>query len=79
MIQRKMVEFELATVDQLTSGGYLESGTMTFHIAIEPLNVVEAHDHYKDKAILLKKSLMHYKNLLNASKESCLKKDTDSL
>lgn len=81
VIQRKMEKFLLGTVDQLISGGYLESGMMTFHIAIEPLNVVEAHDHYKDKAALLNNTLVHYKNLLIASKESCdtMKKDNDLL
>lgn len=81
VIQRKLMHLELATIDQLKSEGYLENDCLTFHIAIEPLNVMEAHDHYKDKAILLQKALIHCKHLLNASKESCesLKKDTESL
>lgn len=81
VIQRKMEHFELATVNQLTSGGYLKGGTINFHIAIEPLNIVEAHDHYKDKVAMLNKSLAHYKNMLNASKESCIamQRDTETL
>lgn len=80
-IPRKMAQFELANVELLTAEGYLEDETMLFHIAIEPLNVIEAHDHYKEKVLMLKKSVDHYKSQLNASKESydTLKNNNDCL
>lgn len=80
-IQRKMAQFELANVELLSSEGFLEDGSMLFRIAIEPLNVIEAYDHYKEKVVMLKKALDHCKTLLNASKESndALKNSNDSL
>lgn len=81
VIQRKMAQFELAKAELLSSEGYVEEETLLFHIAIEPLNVIEAYDHYKEQVVMLKKSVDQYKNLLNSSKESydALKHNTDCL
>ncbi|KXJ70008.1 hypothetical protein RP20_CCG025158 [Aedes albopictus] len=81
VIQRKMSQFELANVELISTEGYLEDDTMLFHIAIEPLNVIEAYDHYKDKVAMLRSSVEQYKNLLSASKGAydALKTNTDCL
>lgn len=76
-----MSQFELANVELISTEGYLEDDTMLFHIAIEPLNVIEAYDHYKDKVAMLRSSVEQYKNLLSASKGAydALKTNTDCL
>lgn len=81
VIQRKMTQFELADIELVSSGGFLEDNAMVFRVAIEPLNVIEAHDHYKQEVTMMKNSMDQMKTLMNASRESldALKANTDSL
>lgn len=71
VIQRKMSQFELGNVEQLSAGGFLSNATLVLRIAIQPLNVVEACDHYKQKAVLQTKSIDSYKTLLTSAQEAC--------
>lgn len=78
VFQRRTAKFALTNVGHLTSGGYLSGGSLVLLVAIEPINILEACAHYKEKVELLKTSVDffrdssdNYKNSLKMSEDTC--------